>query len=130
MTEQAARGRRLVMGALAAMVVVSLISTTLSAVLSGGEGLAQDLIRTALTVALCYAVYQGRAWARWLTVALLGLGGLVSLGAGLVMLLVVPLGGAALLLLGVVYIACVVVLAAAPSARAFFAEARAVARPA
>lgn len=44
------------------------------------------IIRWALTLGLCYYLYQGRNWARWLTGALSGFAGAAGVIAGFILL--------------------------------------------
>ncbi len=69
-----AQGRTYVRIAAAAFVAVSAVSIVIYLVRLGPGKLPQQLVRLALTVGLAYALAQGRAWARWTTLALLLLG--------------------------------------------------------
>src|SRR6185312_5574737 len=68
-----------VVAAALALVGSSVISIAFFVLRVGSTRIATQLMRLLLTVALAYCLVQGKTWARWLTVGLLGLAILVSL---------------------------------------------------
>jgi len=68
-----------VVAAALALVGSSVLSVAFFALRVGPTRIATQLMRLLLTIALAYFLVQGKTWARWLTVGLLGLGILVSL---------------------------------------------------
>lgn len=68
-----------VVAAVVALVGSSVLSIAFFVLRVGPTRIATQLVRLLLTIALAYFLLQGKAWARWLTVGLLGLAILVSL---------------------------------------------------
>ncbi|MGG6298168.1 hypothetical protein ACQ4M4_27560 [Leptolyngbya sp. AN02str] len=77
-------------------------------------------IRFALTLLLCFALFQGCNWARWVSGALLGVGCLGAVVAGILLLQTTPLA-VALFFLGQIYAGCACILFVVPSVCQFFA---------
>jgi hypothetical protein len=73
------RGRTKVLLAIACMVVPNLVIIAFWLTMAGPVLLARQLVRLALELVLAFFIYRGARWARWLTVVLLGLGGLLAL---------------------------------------------------
>ena len=69
--ELVAQGRLYVRLAAALLVLLSVATTAVYVARLGTARLPQQGVRLLLTVGLAYALTQGRAWARWLTVLLL-----------------------------------------------------------
>lgn len=67
---QAESGRWTLLAFLGVALLVSLLASLARTATRGLDGTV--LVRTALSVGLGYALYRGRSWARWLTVALAG----------------------------------------------------------
>src|SRR5215207_4901533 len=93
------KGRLLILAIIVILVVTSLLSTTITVLTFGPDRLWRDAVRLLLTALLCFLLYQGRTWTRWLLALLVGLGGLLGLlGALAVLRLNV---GIAILLFGI-----------------------------
>jgi len=69
-----ARGREQVALAVKLVLGVALSVLLLEYLTSGFAGLGNNAVRLALTGLLCWFLYRGASWARWLTVGLAGLG--------------------------------------------------------
>lgn len=80
------------------------------------------VIRWALTLAMCYFLYQGRNWARWLTAALSGFAGAAGVIAGSI-LLTQSLFGILLIAMSLVDIGCAVALIFGPGVADYFENA-------
>lgn len=72
-------GRRIVHNIAALIVLISAIVISGYVGAIGTDRLPTQLVRFALTVALAYALRTGRSGARWLTIVLMGLAGIVGL---------------------------------------------------
>jgi hypothetical protein len=114
-----ARGRVLVLIALAAIVGVSLVVIGIFVHRHGTGRLPAQVIRFALTAVLAVFVYRGQSWARWLAVLLIG-------GSGLVLLAYSR--STPVVVMGIVYAASAGMLVM-PSASAFLARQRAARGP-
>lgn len=125
--EQVAAGRRFVEIAATFLVAASIATVAFHLVRLGPAKLPQQVVRLLLTAGLAYALLQGRAWARWVTIVLCALafgGASVPLGrVGFRTLPVLP----SLVLLGLALAYGIVArgLIYSRSVRAFFAAARA-----
>lgn len=87
-----------------------------------GTGIWQRTIRFGLTCLLAHALARGAAWARWVSVVLYTIAGIMSVVMGIAGLRESSWSGMTLLL-GVVYLVCCVMLVVPESVRAFFASA-------
>jgi hypothetical protein len=113
------------------------VNLSLIFVLRETSQIPQQFIRSGVTIAIAYFVYQGARWARWLTVVLVGLGGLgfITMGAGMLFservraeAVVSPdqlaVGAVLSLGVGVLWGISAVALVALPSVRDFFRQTR------
>jgi hypothetical protein len=73
MTPEQARGRRILLGAIALVLLGGLCSIVLAALASDGKVLAADVARLIVTAALCLSAYGGSRPGRWLLVIFLGI---------------------------------------------------------
>ena len=114
-------GQRIVIAVILAIVGLSLLTIVSFTSFRGTERLPQQIVRFLLTIALCYFLYRGANWARWVTVVLCGLGGPAAVLSGVALL---PLGfpGVLLIAMGLTYIVCAGILLFAPSVRVYFTK--------
>jgi putative acetyltransferase len=117
------RGRRLVLTVIAVLLATGALGWL--ATLAGPSPFSplQHAVRLVLSLTLCAFLYQRAAWARWVTVALYLVSGVlcVHAGAGIV---ATRVAGLLLIALGLAQLACVGALVLAPSARVWFRAAR------
>ena len=114
-------GRPYVIGVIVACLLVSLSSILLTNLASGPQNLGQQGIRLLLTIGLCFYLYQGRNWARWVAGILFGLAGLVGI-LGAFALLGQSVFALLPILLAVIYLVCMAVLFFVPIVRAYFTQ--------
>ena len=114
--QQYVRGKWLVLGIGALLLGISVWVSVYYVMVRGTDRLLVQALRFSLEVALLWQLYRGHAWARWLTVVLFGIGGmlgLVGIGARLHWLTVS---------MTVTYLTSAILLAISPSIVAFLTE--------
>ena len=114
-----ASGKKQLIAVIAIVIGVGIVVSVLHTVIIGPQKLLAHIARLCITVTLCYCLYQGHAWARWLSVGLFGLGGALSLLSG------IRRPSAFMLLMGTAYLICVLILTFSQSLSAFLQEQRA-----
>ena len=112
-------GRRLVVAVIAATLTTSVIVIATFNMDQGSDRLPLQIVRFLLTLGLCFLLYRGTNWARWVAGILFGLTGLGSLAGGFA-LLSAHKPGLAMIALGFVYSASAIVLFFVPSVRNHF----------
>lgn len=117
-------GKKLVVRVVVIALAISVVTIVTFNVILGSGRLPQQLVRFALTLALCFFLVRGRPWARWVSVALFLIAGIGSV-VGSLDLFGKSLGAWALLAMGIAYLYCSGVLLGPASVRAFFSRARA-----
>jgi hypothetical protein len=114
-------GRPYVIGVIVACLLLSLSSILITNLATGPQKLGQQGIRLLLEIGMCFYLYQGRNWARWVAGILFGLTGLAGLIGGAALLSQSPFAFL-LILLAAIYLACMAVLFFIPSVRAYFTQ--------
>ncbi len=121
MSNDAGRGRKIVLTIIGATLVISALVIIRSNLLTGPHRLPQQVVRFILTVLLAFFLYRGANWARWLLVILYGLGGVGSLGLALF----ADTGmGLLLVVMGVCYVFSAGALVSSSAVAAFLAQQR------
>ena len=126
MDEQIRQGQKVVLAIIATTLLVSLTNIVVVLVVGGERPAPRDFGRFVLTALLCFFLYQGRSWVRWVLGGLLGLGAIFAAVAGLALLRQMPGAGSLwLLVLAILYGACSGMLFFSSSLKAFLAHQRA-----
>ncbi len=73
MSPEAQRGKVIVMIVLGTLLCSDVLIVGLTVARKGLLYSGSSIVRFLFTVALCYAVFSGRTWARWLTVGLISI---------------------------------------------------------
>ena len=121
MSDRIERGRLIVIGYIVALLTISFCVIAFYVLVIGPQKLPAQVIRFALTLALCIGLYHGSSVAKWILIVLLGLGGLLALvpvATG------DPFAIALGLILAVVYLSFAVVMLASKSVKAFLVHQR------
>lgn len=104
-TDSVRRGHLFVVVVISILLGISLCAGAFTVIISGEFPDGRDVTRFVLSVGLCVMLYQGRGWARWLTIISITLGALAALVAGFALLnLGMPGGGIALLIMAAFYV--------------------------
>jgi hypothetical protein len=112
------RGKILVLGVLATVLLIQLVVAGLTVLRAGPAGMGSTLIRIAISLALSGYLYRGREWARITMAVLLILGALVAIVGGLQVLQLGAVGWM-IFAMGAVYGVCAAILLFSPSVREF-----------
>ncbi|MBD2092544.1 hypothetical protein H6F67_22095 [Microcoleus sp. FACHB-1515] len=122
------KGKTLVTTIIGVVIAVSVVNGLITNALIPAQPaseIVKDGIRFVLTIALCYFLYQGQGWAKWVLGILLALGGFLSIPAALLVLNASFLGAIWLLVMGAVYLATSWILLRSPEIKAFQSAQRA-----
>jgi hypothetical protein len=114
-------GRRIVLCIALATIGISVVVIGLYVSANGLATLPPRLVRLALTVILGIFLYRGAVWARWVAVALYGLGSVGSIGVAVPLSSAGhPVNGASLALMGMIYGISALALLVVPAVGARF----------
>lgn len=102
MDEQFVKGRNAVMSIIIVTLTIAATTIIFSWLVSGFEDIVIELIRFALTCGLCYGLYRGYNWARYIMIPLAGLTSIISFLA-LLTLASLTEGAMIFLMLGLLY---------------------------
>lgn len=128
MNSTAQRGKMLVLIIIAAVIGVSLINSVVTSTLLPNQPVSEtvkDGIRLALTLLLCYFLYQGHGWAKWVTGVLIGLGGFLAIPGALLVIRYSLLGALWLLMMAAIYLTASWILLRSSEIKAFQSAQRA-----
>lgn len=125
MKQSIQKGKTLVIAIIAAVLILSLINITVIGTLVSEPPTIEDAIRFLLSIALCYFLYQGQGWARWVLGVLLALGGFAAIPSFFLLFQVSFLGAVWLLIMGISYLGCSWFLLRSPEVKSFLAYRRA-----
>jgi hypothetical protein len=112
------RGKLLVLGVLATVLLIQLIVAGLTALRAGPAGMGSTLIRIVISLVLSGYLYRGREWARITMAVLLMLGALVAIVGGLQVLQLGAVGWT-IFAMGAIYGGCAAILLLSRSVREF-----------
>lgn len=115
-------GRTQIIAVIVALIVTFLASQAISNTLSSDRSTAetiQDGIVLALTIALCYFLYQGYSWARWMMAVLLALGASITIPFAAIAIRRSFVGPASLLIQSAIYLVISWFLLRSPQIEAF-----------
>lgn len=122
MTPSLLRGRAIVLSLIFFLLAMYLLTPLLTSFADGTAAtLGSDLVRFLLIAALCHQLHQGRAWARWLMIAFMGLAGGVALTRGIGAVSLNSMGAVSLLFLATLYLLTAGLLLFSPDVRTFLA---------
>lgn len=128
MNSSAQKGKSLVIAIIVTIVSVSLMNSFFTNLINPNQPFAEivkDGIRLALTFLVCYFLYQGHGWAKWVLGVLAALGGFVAIPGALLVIRFSLLGAFWLLVMGAIYLAASWVLLRSPEVKAFQSSQRA-----
>ena len=120
MTPEEARGRRIVLAIVSAMVAINILSSALMFMTAPPEGRVIVILMMTVSIATCWCLYMGYRWARAYIPVVLLLSGLSGIARAIGSTNLI--GGALAVTLGVVYISAAVVLWTSPSVGAHFSR--------
>ncbi len=120
MDENIARGKNTLIGIIAAVLGISLLSTIVTIITNGFSGFATDIIRFGLSCLLCFFLYKGQTWAKWVMVVLYLLAGVLGL-IGALSIIVSFVLGITSLALGIIYGGSAILLLTSKDIKAFLA---------
>ncbi len=121
------RGKRIVIGIIAIILLIGVATIVGSIILYGVNGdigfatlkTVSGLIRLLLEIGILFCLYKGHNWARWLLVVFLGLGGIISLYFVIPLFTIISVFGVIYLILGTLYIAMCINLIVSKAVKAF-----------
>jgi hypothetical protein len=112
------RGKILVLGVLATVLLIQLAVAGLTMLRAGPAGMGSTLVRIVISLVLSGYLYRGREWARLIMAVLLIVGALVAIVGGLQVLQLGAVGWT-IFAMGAVYGACAAILLFSRSVREF-----------
>ena len=121
MDTQRQEGRGLVITVISATIALSVVAIVVYLITMGPKNLAQQIVRLILTVVLCVFLYRGASWARWVTIILFLLGGILLIPSAIAALHI-GAGAYMLFAMGAVYFASAAILLFAPAVRTYFSK--------
>ncbi len=113
------KGRNMVIIAICIMLGVSLLNFLLNQISGVNENFFVWVVRFLLTCLLCYFIYNGHSWAKWLSIVLLGITCVLSLIGTLSIFLSLLLGLQSFLLFAA-YLTVILILLIPQSVRDYF----------
>ena len=112
------KGKNIVIGIICILLGVSLLSILLNIFSIGTGKIGTQAVRFFLTAALCFFVYKGQNWAKWVTVVLMSIAALAGL-IGTLSVMAYPLLGAISFIYFILYTTVVILLLAPKSVKEF-----------
>lgn len=118
METNVSKGRNIVFGAISIVIGVSLLGIVIN-LLAGNQSFLVVFVRFILTCLLCYCVYSGQSWARWVCIVLMGIACVVGL-FGTLAIFISPLAGVLSFFYFAAYLAVILLLLIPQSVRDYF----------
>lgn len=114
-----------VLAVIAISIVLSMLAIAFYILTVGGDKIPQQVFRRGLTMLLCFFLYQGQGWARWVMTGLFALGSVYGLVTAFTLFaLGIAFGAIVMLVMSILYLGCGLTLLLSSSVAAFLAYQR------